>query len=334
MRARDEREQHRHDRAHEHVEHRGRPTRCRPGGGVGCSVVLPVTVSVLTLPPGRAPPTITRRPARPRPVRSPRCRRAGRARCTAIRSEISSSSSRSVEMTSAAPPSSRASGSGPGRSRSSARRARRSACGRPLPWGRSSARARAGPSGCCRPRASPARVVDEGRAHVELADELGGAAIDDGPWICPRRQYGRSPMRLRNEVQPDGQRADDAFAEAVVGDVAQAELLPRRRRSGASPARRTGRTSPCGRLPLAGDHLGERALAVPVDPRDAEDLALASARATPPRCPAPRRRRERVTPPARAPSRRPPTAPPCASTWPAPPAARRRPRPRAPPRRT
>ena len=87
-------------------------------------------------------------------------------------------------------------------------------------------------------------------------------------------------------MSPTRQRADDALAEAVVGDVAQAELLPRATRTCASTgAAEQARPRRARRARWPGDHLGQRALAVAVDARDAEDLALRAARARRPRCP-------------------------------------------------
>ena len=60
----------------------------------------------------------------------------------------------------------------------------------------------------------------------------------------PRRMRPAAPERrladaLEDQVDADAQRADDALAEAVVGDVAQAELLALRARRACRSARRT-----------------------------------------------------------------------------------------------
>ena len=79
---------------------------------------------------------------------------------------------------------------------------------------------------------------------------------------------------LQEEVQPDGQRADDALAEPVVGHVAKAELLPRGRPDMRVTGAAVEEHVAVRGVPLARDHLGERALAVSVDARRPEDLAL------------------------------------------------------------
>src|SRR6516165_7127923 len=68
---------------------------------------------------------------------------------------------------------------------------------------------------------------DQRRAHVEVAYEIGRPVVHDGPLdptVPPERTLADA---LEEEIQPDGQRSDDAFAQTIVGHVAQAELLPR-----------------------------------------------------------------------------------------------------------
>src|SRR5581483_5310698 len=68
---------------------------------------------------------------------------------------------------------------------------------------------------------------DERRAHVVLAHELRGAPLEHGalnPAVAPERRLADA---LEEEVQADGEDADDALAQTVVGHVAQTELLPR-----------------------------------------------------------------------------------------------------------
>ena len=173
-----------------------------------------------------------------------RARRAGRGRARRSRSQISSSSSRSVEITSAATPP-------PASSRIAlahgVRRADVEAVGRlveddDLGVERQLAREQHLLDVAARERAGARR--DARRAHVELAHELARLAVDLAALDPPERQNGRWPMRLRTRLRPTPQRADDALAEAVVGDVAQAELLARARRRACRSARRRAARRP------------------------------------------------------------------------------------------
>ncbi len=123
------------------------------------------------------------------------------------------------------------------------------------------------------PRERGSACRHEGRSHVELADELGRVPFDNralDPAVPPVRVLTDT---LQEQVQSYRKRADDAFAQAVVGHVSEAEFLaagdlhPRDRAAVEHDVARTRGT-------LARDHLRERALAVAVDTRDAEDLAL------------------------------------------------------------
>ena len=123
------------------------------------------------------------------------------------------------------------------------------------------ARERAGPRG------------DAGRPHVELAHELARALVHDAaldPSVLPERALADP---LQEQVQPDRQRADDPLAEPVVRDVAEPELLAGRDGKARHRAA-VEQDLAVRRAALARDHLGQRALAVAVDARHAEDLAL------------------------------------------------------------
>ena len=122
------------------------------------------------------------------------------------------------------------------------------------------------------PESVPARVATLGVRTSNCAHELAGVAIDLGALDAPAAPERPLADALEDEVQADAERADDALAEPVVGDVAQAELLPRahveladRRAEEPHLARRGA--------PLPGDDLGELALAVAVHAGHAQDLA-------------------------------------------------------------
>ena len=90
--------------------------------------------------------------------------------------------------------------------------------------------------------------------------------------VRPWRQKGAMPMRLQHHVDGHAERPDDALAEPVVGDVAQAEALPR---ADAQLAYRLAGELDvaAATAALAGDGLGERPLAVAVHAGDADHLA-------------------------------------------------------------
>ena len=124
------------------------------------------------------------------------------------------------------------------------------------------------------PESVPARVATLGVRTSNSATSWRASASISGaldPPALPERPLADA---LEHEIETDAERADDALAEAVVGHVAQAELLPRahveladRRAEEPHVARR--------RAALSRDDLGELALAVAVHAGDAEDLALA-----------------------------------------------------------
>src|SRR5439155_18720385 len=90
------------------------------------------------------------------------------------------------------------------------------------------------------------------------------------PPVSPERPL---PDPLQEQVEANRERAHDALAQSVVGDVPQAELLT----SGdvkTFDARSVETDLARGQRPLSRDHLGQRTLSVPVHPCDTDDLAL------------------------------------------------------------
>ena len=124
------------------------------------------------------------------------------------------------------------------------------------------------------PDSVPVRAWMLGRADVEALDERARVAVDRVAADAPAAPVGRLADALEHEVQRDREPGDDPLAEAVVGDVAQAELLA------LGDAHRADRRAevadlPAGQAALPADHLGERALPVAVDAGDAQHLAEA-----------------------------------------------------------
>src|SRR5262249_29638554 len=113
---------------------------------------------------------------------------------------------------------------------------------------------------------------DAGRADIEVGDELLGPPVYDRALDAPAPPEGLLADALEKEVQADGERADDPFAQPIVGDVSQAELLAR----GHGQPRDLDvveQNLTCAGRALPGNDLSKRALAVPIDSCDAEDLA-------------------------------------------------------------
>ena len=122
------------------------------------------------------------------------------------------------------------------------------------------------------PGQCPRARLDGGAAYVEAPYQLLGALADRSladPPVAPERRLADP---LQEDVQRHAQFRDDAFAQPVVGEVAQSELftldhvqVPNRRTKEADLA--------AIELSLSADGLRERALAVAVDARDAHDLS-------------------------------------------------------------
>src|SRR5205807_5122489 len=78
---------------------------------------------------------------------------------------------------------------------------------------------------------------------------------------------------LQEQVEADRERAHDALAEPVVGDVTETELLSSGDVETFDP-RSVETDLAGGERPFSRDHLGQRTLSVPVHPGDTKDLAL------------------------------------------------------------
>ena len=72
--------------------------------------------------------------------------------------------------------------------------------------------------------------VDTGGADVEALDERARVAVDHLAPDAPAAPVGRLADALEHEVERDGQAGHDPLPQAVVGDVAQTELLALARR--------------------------------------------------------------------------------------------------------
>src|SRR5207244_10665576 len=119
----------------------------------------------------------------------------------------------------------------------------------------------------------PAPRRHTGRPDVELPDEPRSALVDDCTLDTPVPPERSLSDPLQEQVEPDRQRPDDPLPEAIVGHIAEPDLLAR----GDREPRHRGAVQEniaVRRLALTRDHLGERALTVPVDAGDAEDLAF------------------------------------------------------------
>ena len=157
--------------------------------------------------------------------------------------------------------------------RCSARRGRRSACRRSRLWRRRPARAPEAPSGCCRRTAgrsaSPRRACGRRSRCTSrrgMRGDRAAAGRSRGARTAARRSASAGNWSRRG-------RPDRAFAQPVVGHVAQAAAARRSPTSSRSIGLPSSRIAPGGSGPLAGQRLGELLLAVAVDAGDAEDLA-------------------------------------------------------------
>ncbi len=122
------------------------------------------------------------------------------------------------------------------------------------------------------PESVPARAWTPGvRMSKRSTSASASRSITSAPDLAAP-PVGRLSDPLEHEVDRDRQPGDDPLAEAVVGDVAQPELLA------LGDAQRADRGTEIAKLAvgqpaLAADRLGQRALAVAVDAGDAEHLA-------------------------------------------------------------
>ena len=124
------------------------------------------------------------------------------------------------------------------------------------------------------PESVPIRRPGRWRPDVELLDELAARSSVDG-----RAVDGAAPPvglladALEHQVELDRPATDDPLAQAVVRDVAEPESLARRDAWCRVMDLPASSMRPGIDAPLTCDRLGERALAVAVDARDAQDLA-------------------------------------------------------------
>ena len=119
----------------------------------------------------------------------------------------------------------------------------------------------------------PDRHVDAGRAHVEAPRPARARVVGDraAPRSTPRRER-RAAVAVEHEVVGDRERRDQTVLAAVLGHVADAQLVDLARRQPADVGA-VDRDAAADARAHPGDRLDQLALAVALHAGDAEDLA-------------------------------------------------------------